>query len=725
MKLLLWTLLLALLLPALPTQAYYNVIMSWAADPNVRYHNGFYYWTHATGNKIFINKSKTLTGIGLSTQRPVYTPQSPYNNAVWGAELIPYNNKWYIYYTADNGQNVNHRIFVLESEGSDPMGPYTLKGRVYDANNDYWAIGPNMFQYNGKLYLIWSGHADGSTSVCVKQNTYIAELTNPWTVNPNKSRVQISTPNQPWEINYDIHPNCQNGKGVQESHEVLIRNNKIFVVYSSNHSLTDDYKLGMIWMSTANNQDPLVASNWQKYTPAGASSPQPVFSKNAANGVYGPGSHSFTTSPDGTEDYIVYHAAIVSGSQWYRNGRTQKFTWDANGFPSFGVPVSTSTNLALPSGETDDAYGAVERYWDSAIGWTLDPAGGTAAVSGGQLHLASNNGSHSNMMKNIAPSGGFSLDFRARVTDFAGSGVPQNDKNSLGTKVSTGYVRLMVSVQSDGIYAITANSNGDWVKVYNMAIDSNWHDYYIRVGKSDIANLYIDGAAAKAANWPLPVNAESPRIAHWVAGTSADAAEAYVDHTIVRSEFYSDHWDSITADWEANSQGTIEINPGGLLHMANATGVASSIKNERKDAAPAGPYVYEFKAQITDYSSSATTESLATKIVSDNKRMMLHIESDGLYVKTATSGGNWVKVYSLTGDPDHQWHVWRVEANHGTGQAKAFKDGVELASWTMEEFGWNPSNEAQVHPGIHLWTKGTTADPSEVYIDWMRVYSGK
>jgi GH43 family beta-xylosidase len=34
-----------------------------------------------------------------------------------------------------------------------------------------------------------------------------------------------------------------------------------------------------------------------------------------------------------------------------RSTRAQRFTWNADGTPNFGVPASLSTNLTVPSGE--------------------------------------------------------------------------------------------------------------------------------------------------------------------------------------------------------------------------------------------------------------------------------------------------------------------------------------------------------------------------------------
>ena len=73
----------------------------------------------------------------------------------------------------------------------------------------------------------------------------------------------------------------------------------------------------------------------------------PVFSGTAT--VVSPGHASFTKSPDGSEDWIVYHTAKHRGAGWNRNTRMQKFTWDIEGNPCFGYPVSEGLEIPAPS----------------------------------------------------------------------------------------------------------------------------------------------------------------------------------------------------------------------------------------------------------------------------------------------------------------------------------------------------------------------------------------
>ncbi len=146
----------------------------------------------------------------------------------------------------------------------------------------------------------------------------------------------LSRPTYEWEKHGD--------PDVNEGPEILKRNGKVFVIYSASGCWTDDYALGMLTMNETGN--PLEAASWTK-------SASPVFTKSAEGGVFGPGHNGFFQSPDGSEDWIIYHANPRSdqGCGDLRSPRMQKFTWNADGTPNFGKPVAIYTLLPKPSGE--------------------------------------------------------------------------------------------------------------------------------------------------------------------------------------------------------------------------------------------------------------------------------------------------------------------------------------------------------------------------------------
>lgn len=62
----------------------------------------------------------------------------------------PNGRHWYYYYTAGTAGTLdNQRSYVLESAGTDPIGPYTFKGRLFDPQHDGWSIDGSVLQLNG------------------------------------------------------------------------------------------------------------------------------------------------------------------------------------------------------------------------------------------------------------------------------------------------------------------------------------------------------------------------------------------------------------------------------------------------------------------------------------------------------------------------------------------------------------------------------------------------
>jgi GH43 family beta-xylosidase len=272
-----------------------------------------------------MRRSRTLAGLATAADQVIFTLTRPNGCCnMWAPEFHLLNGRWYLYYVA--GQNVpdfnpTQRLHVLESAGTDPMGPYSFKA---DLGNT-WELDPSILQHNGRLYLMGSA-MDGTQSLT------ITPMSNPYTL--SGARRTISQPTLAWER--QTHP-------VNEGAEPLYHNGRTMIVYSASACWGPDYKLGLL---TLTGTDPLNRAHWTK-------SPNPVFQRNDANGVYAPGHNGFFKSPDGTEDWIVYHAndSAGGGCDMNRSTRAQKFTWNTDGTPNFGTPVRLGTTLTAPSGE--------------------------------------------------------------------------------------------------------------------------------------------------------------------------------------------------------------------------------------------------------------------------------------------------------------------------------------------------------------------------------------
>ncbi|GAB6926576.1 family 43 glycosylhydrolase [Paenibacillus sp. JCM 10914] len=309
-----------------------NPIVEQAADPWVyKHHDGNYYFMCTKRGYLELTQSTTLTGLDRGRKKTIWSPASGgrYSYNLWAPEIHYINNKWYIYYTAnDGGGDDTRRICVLENERPNPMeGEWEWKGAL---PTPVPGLDGTVAFIGDELYFLYAGYGHfpnyGSA-------IYIMRMSNPWTI--TGEHVLLTAPTLSWEQ--------QGGMAINEGPVILKRNGRIYLVYSASTTWSEDYALGMLTMEE--NSDPMDPRSWHK-------SMEPVFRKSVENGVYATGHNSFTQSPDGTEDWIVYHALPAPGADTaLRATRIQRFGWHPDGTPDFGIPVGDTETLDVPSGD--------------------------------------------------------------------------------------------------------------------------------------------------------------------------------------------------------------------------------------------------------------------------------------------------------------------------------------------------------------------------------------
>lgn len=327
---------------ALPVAAatFTNPIVRSGADPWIVVRaDGSYLFTSTATRRVELRTAKTLAGLGRAPVHVVWTApdKGPNSRDIWAPEIHAIGtNRWAIYYTAttEDGSDSNRRIFALESATDDPFGEWRERGKMAVPGDDHYAIDGTLFRRSdGELFFLWSGR---EVSERGPQCIYIAKMSDPWTlVGP---RVKIAKPEHAWE---------KHGWEVNEGPEVLERNGRFFVVFSGSGGTTPNYCLGLL---THTGGDLLDAKNWKK-------SPEPVFIGDLSpeGKVFTVGHNGFFKSPDGTEDWIVYHGKDVFENQWRnRTARAQRFTWKEDGSPDFGKPLPLTTPIQPPSGEANE-----------------------------------------------------------------------------------------------------------------------------------------------------------------------------------------------------------------------------------------------------------------------------------------------------------------------------------------------------------------------------------
>ena len=415
--------------------AFKNPLIDRGQDPSVVYHQGYYYLVQSDAGSLFIKKSALLTELGRAPNNTIFTPPpgKPYSADLWAPELVYLKDHWYVYFAADDspGHNAAHRIYALQADSPDPLGTWTFKGKIADATTDKWAIDANVFEYKGHLYMVWSGWPGDQGDF--PQNLYIAPMSDPLTI--SGPRVQIATPDQPWEKS--VQP-------IEEGPEAFIHNDHLSIVYSADASWTSAYKLGLLRLAGDN---PLEMAAWTKVGP--------VFQKvdNKDGAVYGPGHNSMpVTSPDGTQNWLVYHAKTKAADGWKdREIKAQPFAWNADDTPNFGDPVPDSVALPLPSGQS---CGSVSN-------WSLENS-----LTDGQKNTATVNGSPT-WINGPKGTGSHALHFNG-----TGDYLDLNDPliNTMGSYSVSAWVQLD---RTDDTFTIASQEGGvssEFVLEYSAAV---------------------------------------------------------------------------------------------------------------------------------------------------------------------------------------------------------------------------------------------------------------
>ena len=321
-----------------PACTFTNPIVA-GADPWVIRKDSAYYYIRSSNNRIWIATARTLTGALTATSTAVWSaPDTGWNRGnVWAPELHVIDGRWYIYYAAGKpgAPFTSQRAGVLESVGPEAIGAYVDRGMLYTGDSvgtgtgNRWAIDLTVARLGTRLYAVWSGWAQNATTDKTPQQLYIAPMVNPWTIAAN--RVLLSAPDAAWERGPALD--------LEEGPEFLQHNGEVTLIYSTRDSWLKEYAMGQLRLKPA--ADPLTPENWIKSGP--------VFSGTSA--VHGVGHGSFTTSPDGADDWIVYHSKRTTAPGWDRDIRLQRFSWSAAGDPVFGEPIAAGIPQLRPTGE--------------------------------------------------------------------------------------------------------------------------------------------------------------------------------------------------------------------------------------------------------------------------------------------------------------------------------------------------------------------------------------
>ncbi|KAL4862298.1 hypothetical protein BDV12DRAFT_46355 [Aspergillus spectabilis] len=283
------------------------------ADPFIAYSGGYYYLLTTEWTTVEIARSSTIDGLKTATKKVIYsdTTSSRCCN-VWAPEVHYLGGRWYVYFTAGNGDNLDGQRLHVLAGGVTPWDDYTYAGQL----TTEWSIDASILRFtNWGTFLMYSCfHGVSHQSICLQQlNSDFISLSG--------SIYVISQPTLPFETH---------GTPVNEGPVALYFNGATHIIYSASYCWTPNYCLGRLtWDGVS---DPRLASAWSKRNGC-------VF--ESANGNYGAGHNSFFLSPDGSQTWIAYHATTNAAGACddSRYTMVQLVGSHSDGSPNLGAPV--------------------------------------------------------------------------------------------------------------------------------------------------------------------------------------------------------------------------------------------------------------------------------------------------------------------------------------------------------------------------------------------------
>ncbi len=247
--------------------------------------NTYYLYCTSAPNGYYCWKSEDL--VNWSGKKMCYIRKSDSwgTDSFWAPEVVEYNNKYYMYYTARNSAG---SLRIGAAVSAAPEGPFE------DVNNQplfdfgYAAIDANvLIDADGSKYLYFSRDCSENENGGIRRSEIYGVSLREDMLSVEGEPVLLVTPTQQWE-KISVNPLWNEGP------EVIRHNDTYYLTYSANYFASRSYSVGYAYGSSPLGPFTKPENNL-------------ILTSGMSETISGPGHHSFTLSPDGTELWMAYH----------------------------------------------------------------------------------------------------------------------------------------------------------------------------------------------------------------------------------------------------------------------------------------------------------------------------------------------------------------------------------------------------------------------------------
>ncbi|MGZ9165080.1 MAG: glycoside hydrolase family 43 protein [Anaerolineales bacterium] len=272
------------------------VFDQYLADPFVLQHEGHYY-AYGTGPRSPEGRAfPVLHSTDLvNWQSQGWSLIPPGGDDFWAPEVAFYDGVFYMYYSAHGIDGKDHQLRVATQR--NPLGPFRDAGRVLVPDQPF-SIDAHPFQdQDGQWYLFYSqDFLTINDPYRVGTGIVVDRMLDMFTL-AGEPRVVIR-PHADWQLFkaqrsmygavYDWH--------TIEGAALRFHNDHYYCFYSGGAWEHDNYGISYVVADHVLGPYRLPSEN------------QPILLRSVPGHVIGPGHNSFTKSPNGEQEYVVYHA---------------------------------------------------------------------------------------------------------------------------------------------------------------------------------------------------------------------------------------------------------------------------------------------------------------------------------------------------------------------------------------------------------------------------------